>query len=165
MDIVSHGLWGGIAFGRKNRKNFILAFLIGLLPDVLSFGIILAGSILGFFQRTDWSGGPPDPALIPSFANHLYNITHSIIIFAAVFLIVWIIRKRPWWILGAWGLHILIDIPSHSYQFFPTPFLWPIADFKFNGISWGSPEIFIPNIILLFILYIWFYIAKRKQKA
>ena len=40
MDIVSHGLWGAIAFGRKSRSSFWLAFLIGLAPDLFSFGIL-----------------------------------------------------------------------------------------------------------------------------
>ena len=43
MDILSHGLWGAIAFGRRNRPSFWLAFVIGLAPDLLSFGILWMG--------------------------------------------------------------------------------------------------------------------------
>ena len=37
MDIVSHGLWGSIAFGRKSRSSFWMAFVIGMAPDIFSF--------------------------------------------------------------------------------------------------------------------------------
>ncbi len=43
MDIVSHGLWGGAAFGRKNKKSFWVAFLFGVLPDLLAFGPFFIG--------------------------------------------------------------------------------------------------------------------------
>lgn len=163
MDIISHGLWGGAAFGRKKKKDFWLAFIIGMMPDALSFGAFTIMAILGLASGPDWKNGIPDPSLVPSYIYYLYNITHSLIIFTAVFLLIWLIRKKPLWIIGVWGLHILIDIPSHSSKFFPTPFLWPISDFKINGIGWGNPEIFLPNIILLAIFYIWFFARKRKK--
>ena len=47
MDIVSHGLWGAITFGRKSRSSFSLAFVVGLAPDLLSFGILYAAAMLG----------------------------------------------------------------------------------------------------------------------
>ncbi len=40
MDIVSHGLWGALAFGRSSRPSFWLAFVIGFAPDLLSFGVL-----------------------------------------------------------------------------------------------------------------------------
>jgi len=67
-------------------------------------------------------------------------------------------------LLLAWALHIIIDIPTHSYELFPTPFLWPISDFKINGIPWDNSIILIPDIILLIILYtFWFYKSKKNQ--
>lgn len=162
MDIISHGLWGAAAFGRKNRKNFRFSFFMGIMPDFLSFGILFIAIIFGFYPRPNWASNPPPIDIIPSFISYFYNITHSLIIFTAIFLIIWFIAKKPFWPLAAWGLHIIIDIPSHSLQFFATPFLWPISDFKVNGISWSAPEIFIPNIIFLVILYTLFFIKKKK---
>ena len=43
MDIVSHGLWGALAFGRKNRRSFWLAFGIGLAPLSSIGGHIVGG--------------------------------------------------------------------------------------------------------------------------
>jgi hypothetical protein len=123
MDIVSHGLYGGVAFGRKNRKDFWLSFFFGIAPDLFSFGIFTIGTWIGIFDRPDWSRGQhPDPAMIPQFVSTFYDYTHSLVIFALVFGLVWLIRRRPWWIMAGWGLHILVDIPTHSSAFFPTRF-------------------------------------------
>jgi len=40
MDVISHGLWGGIALGRKKRSDFLLAFIISFSPDLFSEGIL-----------------------------------------------------------------------------------------------------------------------------
>ena len=164
MDVISHGLWGAIAFGRKNRKIYWLTFAVGLMPDFLSFGILFAGRILGLASGPDWSAGPPDSSAIPNFVGSLYNLTHSLVLFAIVFLTIWLIKKKPYLPLLAWGLHVLIDIPTHSAQFFPTPFLWPLSNYKFDGISWGTPYIFLPNLALLIFFYSWWLIKKRKEK-
>jgi len=164
MDIISHGLWGGIAFGRKNPRNYLAAFLIGVSPDIFSFGIFWIARLLGFGGGIVSVERHPDPSLIPQYVQSLYNITHSFIIFAFVFFLVWFFLKKPYWPLGAWFLHILIDIPSHSFAFFPTPFLWPVSDFKIDGIGWGNPIIFFPNVIILILLYATFWYRKKSSK-
>lgn len=163
MDIVSHGLWGGVVFGRKNKRYFYLALLFGVLPDILSFGILWITNILGFTERPDWAQGPPPESLIPDYIHYFYNITHSLIIFLIVFAIVWYFKKKPFWPLGAWGLHILVDIPSHSLDFFATPFLWPISNYQFDGIGWGNPIVFFPNLILLASAYIAWFIYRKSR--
>ncbi|HRY82375.1 MAG TPA: hypothetical protein P5232_01540 [Candidatus Moranbacteria bacterium] len=166
MDIISHGLWGSAAFGRKNKKTFLIAFLIGLAPDMFSFGILFVYRIilrLGFLPEPSISLAPAHFP-VPIFVYSLYNITHSLIIFALFFGAIWLIFKKPFWPILAWGLHILVDIPSHSFDFFPTPFLWPISNFKFDGIGWGNPIIFFPNVILLLAVYGFLFLRKRKKK-
>src|SRR3989339_483126 len=54
MDTLSHALWGGVAFGRKSRKSFLLASTFGLAPDILSFGILFASNLLGFTERVSF---------------------------------------------------------------------------------------------------------------
>lgn len=166
MDIVSHGLWGSLAFGRSTGKNFWLAFFFGVAPDLFSFGIHTIAIGLGLTGRVEWSlGHPPESHLIPGYVHSLYDVTHSLIIFVIAFGLVWWFRKKPLYIMLPWGLHILMDIPTHSYQFFPTPFLWPLSDFTINGLSWSDPRIFMPNVTLLIVLYAWFFLFRpRLQK-
>lgn len=161
MDIVSHGLWGAIAFGRKNKKSFWLSFFFGIAPDLFSFGIFFIATVLGFHEWLHF-GEPPQDHLIPSYVKGLYAVTHSVLVFAAAFILVWFVRKKPLWEMAAWGLHIPFDIFTHSYQFFPTPFLWPLFDVKVNGIPWSRPEILIPNVALLAALYLWFFVVRAR---
>jgi|RhiMethySRZTD1v2_1073278.scaffolds.fasta_scaffold00109_39 membrane-bound metal-dependent hydrolase YbcI (DUF457 family) len=169
MDIVSHGLWGGIAFGRKSRSSFWLAFVFGLAPDLFSFGILYAAAWLGISDKPDFSHGTPPESSIPPYVHHLYNVTHSFIVFLIVFLLIWFLLKRPLWEFSAWGLHVLVDVPTHSFAFFPTPVLWPFFNWKFNGWQWTTPTIFIPNIVLLSLLYAWYlsqpYRTKKRQTS
>ncbi len=168
MDTLSHGLYGGVAFGRASKKSFWLSFLFGVGPDLLSFGLFTAGTWVGLFDHPDWSSGRhPDPSQIPQFVHILYDVTHSFIVFALIFALVWFFRKKPLYEMLGWPLHILVDIPTHSDQFFPTPFLWPLSDYRVNGHPWSSPEIFIPNVILILSLYLWFYVIKpwRQKKS
>lgn len=165
MDIVSHGLWGSILFGRRNRKSFWAAFSFGILPDLLVFGVPFAMRILGSLSG-DGGGawGPPERTSIPSYVYQGYNVTHSLVVFAAAFAIVWIARKKPFIPMLAWPAHILLDMPLHTAEFFPTPFLWPISDFHVSGVSWGDPWIFFPNVALLAALYFWHFVIRKRMR-
>ncbi|PJA87429.1 MAG: hypothetical protein CO140_04415 [Candidatus Moranbacteria bacterium CG_4_9_14_3_um_filter_40_7] len=165
MDIISHALWCRVVAGRKSKKYFWWAFAFGLFPDAASFGILMAARILNIASGPDWSNGRPDASLVPQFVHILYNLTHSFITFGLIFLLVWWLLRKPFWPLAAWGFHIFLDIPSHSYQFFPTPFLWPFSSFEINGINWGEPIVFIPNLIFLILLYaVWGASWWKKSK-
>lgn len=167
MDIFSHGLWGGVAFGRKSRLSFWTAFLFGVLPDFLAFGPLFIWLIIEWVFLGG-STSHPEPgngyANIPHYVFSVYNVTHSLIMFLSAFLLVWVIRKKPMWEMSAWGFHVLLDIFTHDKLFFPTPFLWPISDYNFSGVSWGHPIIFFPNVILLTCLYTFWWYKRRKMR-
>lgn len=67
MDFISHGLWGGVLFGRKNKKTFWLTFLIGIAPDAFSFGIYFLVSLLCLTQDGRFPVGSHDPTTFPTF--------------------------------------------------------------------------------------------------
>ena len=164
MDILSHGLWGAIAFGRRSRPSFWLTFVIGLAPDLLSFGLLWVAVGLGMADKPDFSHGTPPESTIPHYVHHLYNVTHSLVVFLVVFLLVWALLRRPLWELAAWGLHVLVDVPTHSYAFFPTPVFWPFFNWKFDGWQWTAPAILIPNYVLLVSFYGWFALQSINAK-
>lgn len=169
MDIISHGLWGGLAFGRKSKENFIIAFLFGIFPDLISFGPLFISQIFvpSLRVRPDYASGHPDLSLLPNYVLYIYNYTHSLVIFLIIFLLVWAIRRKPQLLMLAWPLHILYDVPFHTHAFFPTPFLWPISNLKINGIAWGDVRVIIPNWIALLVLYSawWIFNKVRKSRA
>ena len=174
MDIISHALWSGALFEsvnlklKKKRFNFWWAAFWGVFPDVFAFVIpyfiffIIIISQKGFnlinlnkiIQSSPYSG----------IINILYNISHSLIIFIIVFLLAWVIFKKPIWIMCGWLLHILIDIPTHTIGHFATPMLWPISNFKINGlIYWREPLFMIIDIVALIIVY-WIILRKEKKR-
>lgn len=164
MDIISHGLWGGIALGRSSRRSFLTAFLFGVAPDLFSFGFLFVFGFLDHgFEFFRGFGHPPDASRIPGYIHQLYNGTHSLVVFALAFGIVWLIRGKPLLEMAAWGLHLVMDIFTHSAEFFPTPFLWPLSDAHFDGLSWLDPRIFLPNVVLLAGLYAAYFWKRRRR--
>jgi hypothetical protein len=70
-------------------------------------------------------------------------------------------KKGPLISLG-WALHILIDIPSHAATFYPTPFLFPISNYRFtHGISWSNKWFMIINYSLLLLVSLYFFNRKK----
>jgi hypothetical protein len=166
MDIISHGLWGSAFLGTNKKQNFWPAFAFGMFPDLLAFSVpfitmiisLLSGDI-GVFTN----GRPHYIDSIPPYVHSFYNIGHSLVVFLLFFGIVWFIQKKPYIPMIAWSIHIILDIFTHGKEIFPTPFLWPLSDYKFDGMPWSSPYIFFPNIIALIVVYIVIFIYKRRK--
>ncbi len=166
MDILSHGLWGSVIFGRKNKRSFWLGFIFGIAPDLLSFGILFFERIISSVITGRWqlhTGGKPDLESIPSYVHTLYDITHSFVIFALVFFVVWAIFKKPVWEMLAWPFHIFLDLFTHSTSFFPTPYLWPFSFTPIDGVPWSTPIIFFTNVFFLVVIYGVYWYRKRNN--
>jgi len=177
MDIFSHGLWTNAAYQTINKKikkpfNIKMAVFWGVFPDLFSFTIpfiwFSANLILGNINFSDLprpheaEPAPQDTLPIFRLTFFLYSVSHSAIIFFAVFLFLFLIFRRPIWELGGWLMHILLDIPTHSYQFYPTPVFWPLSGWKFNGLSWATPWFLVLNYSAIAIVYLIIY---RKKKS
>jgi len=153
MNFMSRALWSGAAFGREGAKYFLTAAGFSIFPNIMTEGLFFVLLILGIGGMPGWEGGHPDIMDYPIFAQILYNITHSLIVFALLFAILRILAVEVIVAAAGWGLHILIDIPTHSLSLFPTPFLWPLSDFKFDGIGWDNPVILAVDIVSLICIY------------
>jgi len=107
--------------------------------------------------------GPPALAILPPYLFHAYNVTHSLVVWAATFFLLWLTTKHPPWLLGAWLLHIVCDIPTHTESYFPTPFLWPLPTPFVDGIPWSTPWLMAVNCATMVLVYsaILLYLHKR----
>ena len=187
MDVFAHGLWAGAAAKAANKNSAIVGKIKkplkvwrmvfwGVFPDLFAFtlpfvwmfwNLVFGGMKFSNFPRPE----TVEPAVrdtLPVFqiASGLYNISHSLIVFIIIFGLAAVLlrsklRRIPWEMSG-WLLHILIDIPTHSYKFYPTPFLWPFSEWKFDGFSWGVPWFIILNYSAIILAY-WF-LRRRKSK-
>lgn len=186
MDVVSHGLWAAALYKGINIKKQAafrpgLAAWWGVFPDVFAFAlpllwlgkVLLTGELAFADIKHSHSaeGTSADSALIGSITETLYQYSHSLVVFTIVVLCLFLLRTyvlkktgMPWE-MGGWLLHILMDIPTHSTSFYPTPFLWPLSDVKVNGIAWGTPWFMITNVVLLCAAYGYFFVIRRKHKT
>lgn len=134
-------------------------------PDLCSFGPFFLTRLGDLGERIAHRSGPPDPSTIPAYVYHAYDVSHSLVVWAAVFGLVWFLRKKPFWPLGAWALHILCDIPTHSVRFFPTPYVWPFATPFYDGTPWGYRAFMIWNYVAITTAYVAVWFWKRKLKT
>ena len=176
MDIFAHGLWTGVAFStlrRSTKQRFSIRWAVfwGVIPDLFAFTLpfmtIIAAVLFGQADVSEFgrhTESAPHNFPLQALTYTLYNLSHSLVFFALVFACAYVFRKNVPLELGGWLLHIIVDIPTHSYDFFPTPFLWPISDFRVDGFSWGSPIFMTINYSLIAISIAVLYLTRRKQK-
>ena len=158
MDIFSHGLWTLTMFYRKPYRWY--AALIGIAPDLISFGPHFVYSML----FNSFRFGSPDISTLPAYIFTLYNLSHSFIVFLAAAAVAYILTNKLPWIMAGWGIHVLVDIPTHTERFFPTPFLFPLSSLKFSGISWGTPWFLLADYIVLLLVFIYLIFGSRIKK-
>jgi membrane-bound metal-dependent hydrolase YbcI (DUF457 family) len=105
-----------------------------------------------------------------------YNYTHSLVIFLIGFIVVNLVinlvrylkDKRDYkfyvfWPMLGWLLHILLDIPTHP-DFYHTPFLWPVSNYRYTGgIAWSHPTFMVFNYGLLILAYIGIYLYQKRK--
>ncbi len=202
MDTLSHGLWAvAVAKGvkLKSTKKIKLGWMAlwGIFPDIFSFIPVIVWILwLMFYKGVDFSDIPRPETMPPEVRNAffvfrltdvLYHISHSFIIFFALFFLTWIIcwykftRKQkseintlenahhqkshytPYWEMTGWFIHIITDIPTHSSIFYPTLFLCPLSDWCFNGTSWGNMQFIITNYASLLIVFILLRFVKKAK--
>lgn len=169
MDVFAHGLWTWIGTKLANLKlktklNAKLTVLFGILPDIASFAPLFIWLLFNIVSSNfsfaniphpvDIEPATQDTLLIFKATSLIYSITHSLIIFIIVFMAIFLIKQKFFLPLLGWLLHIIIDIPTHSYKFYPTPFLWPLSSWKFNGFSWGNKWFMLANYSLILIAYL-----------
>ena len=158
MDTFSHALYGKGLFGY--RKYRWTSFLFGAFPDLSSFGVYFLVLFFSNFQKLQY--GRPSIEEIPIWVIELYNISHSLITAFVFIAIVYFVKRDLSWPMLAWPLHIIVDLLTHSIEFFPTPIFWPLSNYRFDGIPWSNIYVFITNIIMIFLIFFYRYIIKIK---
>ena len=144
-DIVTHFVHGYLIFGKKGA-------LYAILPDLLSFGRLFIKRIpekIDQFKKCQYSKLFQKPQLekLDKIDHLLYNIFHSLIIWSIFYYF-----KKDKEIFSVF-LAIVLDVFLHKKNYLPTPFLYPLSDYKFNGIPWNSKLGWIISIIITIFIY------------
>jgi hypothetical protein len=160
MEIVAHGLVAAaatVAARRLTRLNPQVLRVVcwSAFPDVLAFGPSFAVSMWLRMTRGDLLEAA-DGRHLPHvhLGLPLYQIGHSLIALALVFGIVALLTRRVVVELLGWLVHVLIDIPTHSLSYYATRFLWPVADFRVDGIAWWTPWFWVCTYAVITVIYL-----------
>lgn len=130
MDPLTHLIVTAKVFGREP-----IVLLAGVLPDAPFYltypaWVIRRGQLGLALKTQEW----PDP---PTWMEGGHHVFHSLPLLVLVaWFIYWRNGRLPRRVLGAWALHIIIDIPTHSRRHWAPRFLWPISKVTVNGVSW-----------------------------
>ena len=149
MDAFSHALWGGGLFGYRGHMR--LALFFGVFPDLASFGLWLPS----YYLNHGFVFGPPPLELIPAWVITNYNFSHSLVVAGTAVALAAAWKKEIAFAMLGWILHIFMDAPFHSIEYFPTHVFWPVSEWTFDGIAWSNPWIWFPNVAGLIVLYFW----------
>jgi len=182
MDVLSHWLWGVLA--TRKRVHWKISGPMGVLPDLLAFVPSAIYSLMYGIERTSVD----DTTLtsdFPAIAWDIYQFSHSAVIVTLAFLLSYLLFKRfsgskfeqhfeeesrgnalklAMWLWLPWYIHILLDIPTHTLDFFPTPVLFPLSDAMYDGVRWSNPIVWFSNIGALGLLWTIILVRERRQK-
>lgn len=158
MDTFSHALWGKGLFGYRGYGKSAIFF--GAMPDLSSFGLLF---IVNLITRSNQEFGPPKIKDIPDWVFLNYDVTHSFVIAFGCLFFTYFINKSFAFAMLAWPFHILLDFPFHSKAYFPTKLFYPLTSFSFDGIPWSNPEVWLPNISGIIILFIYRYKSNSSE--
>ncbi len=140
---ITHGIMGYVLFGYQG-------LIMGIMPDII--GLTRYFYNLLFIHKTiDFNKPPEERAPLDKMDKLdwlLYNITHSLIIWGLIYIL---FRKK--YIFAA-IISIIMDIFLHSKNIWVGPaFLYPLSDYRFDGIHWYNEGLLISFIILIIMIY------------
>lgn len=132
MDPLTHLLTTRLLVGREPTT-----LLAGLAPDLAFYSTyplwaLRHGRVRAVLDGGEWPAPPP-------WMVQLHRATHSLPVVVGAAMLFWLRRGHwPRQLLGAYVLHLLIDIPTHTRDpWGPRP-LWPFSKVAYNGVNWAG---------------------------
>ena len=178
MDILAHGLWAGAVatlIRRRRpdvgRKTVVAIIAFAVLPDLVQLAPALAASASDAaplqLLYAHITAVPATQSRMPPWADelahHLHCVLHSVIV--AGFFTILAAWKKPklLFALAGWWLHIALDIPTHSDDYYAVPIFYPLTYWGFNGVAWTEPWMLTLNYIALGAAYLALRISRPSQ--
>lgn len=176
MDLLAHALWAGVAGESLRRRGQLgptgLSALIGLtvLPDVVQALPVAAWSLVsGRFPGLLWDFAvahpgqePILPDLVQALSHHLHCTGHSAIMAGLATVLALAVGWRHAVVLTGWWLHIVIDVFTHSADFYPVPVLYPLTLQGFDGLAWNTPGFQLVNYLALLLAGVGLWRSRRR---
>jgi LexA-binding, inner membrane-associated putative hydrolase len=179
MDTLSHALWAGAVAAMAQRVKPIENRTIGVivvlaaLPDVIHLAPIVAWALFGdgtfaalYLYALALPGQEPlMPAIVELLAHHFHCIMHSAVVAGAVTLIIWLVWRVLWIPMLGWWSHVVMDVVTHSADYYPSPVLYPFTNRGFDGLAWNEPTYLKLNYALLVMTYIGLFWTRKRHNV
>lgn len=177
MDILAHGLWAGIGIEALSRRRAITArskiaiVALAVLPDIVHMVPTVVAAILGSMPwSTVWTYAtaapgtePVMPAFVALLSHQLHCIMHSAVVLGAVTLVASLLAPAASLALLGWWLHIVIDVFTHSTDYYVVPILYPFTYWGFNGIAWNRPWFMVLNYASMVVTLMFLTMSRRAR--
>jgi hypothetical protein len=178
MDILAHTLWAAAGVLAVRRHHHIApraaaaTVALAAMPDLghmlpmLGWAMWGDGSVAKLWAYAVALPGqePAVPPMVEMLSHHLHCTLHSAIVAGVVTLLLWVALRSMWIPLLGWWSHILIDIFTHSADFYPAPVFYPITQRGFDGLAWNTPWFLGMNYLALACTILYFLITTRGLK-
>ena len=179
MDILAHALWvgAGAALARRRwivpTRTLISTVVLAALPDVFhllpiaGWWVFGDGSVQALWAYVVAMPGqePALPPMVERWSHHLHCVAHSAIVAGVITLLLWAVRRSLWIPLLGWWSHIIIDVFTHSADYYPSPVLYPITERGFDGLAWNTPWFMVLNYSALVAVGFWLWRAKSQAQC
>ena len=177
MDIFAHALWAGAATvlarrrWRISRRTAALTVAMAVMPDIPHLAPIVGWSVFGDGSMADmWNYAnavagqlPSAPQNVDTWSHTLHCVTHSAVVAGAVTVLSWLWRRNFWIPLAGWWSHIVIDVFTHSIDYFPSPVLYPFTQAGFDGIAWNTPWSLAVNYGALAATWLALHLSRKRR--
>ena len=70
-------------------------------------------------------------------------------------------QRSLWFPLLGWWSHIVIDVFTHSADYYAVPVLYPFTERGFDGIAWTTPWLMVANYLALAAVGAWLLTSRR----
>lgn len=173
VDILAHGLWAGAGLKAADGRRAIGAgaarwtIALAMLPDLghalpVAVWSLLSGSPGRFlaYALSSPGGEPAMPEAVALWSHHLHCILHSGIVAALVTLSIALVARRLWLPLAGWWSHIVIDVFTHSSNFYPSPVFYPLTYWGYDGLAWNTPGFMLANYLALAV--VWMLLMRHR---
>ena len=177
MDILAHTLWAGAGATMLGRRRpiapatVVATMTAAALPDIVQMLPVLAWWLFagGNFDAVRAFAialpgqEPAMPAWTTDLSHRLHCVAHSAVVAGVVTALLWAWRRTLWIPLLGWWSHIVIDVFTHSADYYPSPVLYPFTERGFDGIAWITPWFMALNYLALLATGLGMLVAARRR--
>ena len=138
MDVFAHALWAGAGVMLAQRR-----WAVTSRTATATVSLAVAPDIPHLLPIVGWSVfGTGTAAPVEGYAIAVPGL---------------------WIPLLGWWSHIVIDMFTHSADYYPSPVLWPITRQGFDGAAWNTPVFMTLNYLALAAVYLW--LIRRRWRS